>query len=247
MKLKGKTVVITGAGAGIGRAIAVRYAHEGARVVVSDINKDTAEAVTDQIIENGGSAIVNVCDVADTASVEVMIKEANNAFGPVDILVNNAGGAIYGGKDSRTPFHSCPKETIERMIWVNLVGTLFCSRAVVQEMMERRSGKIINMASITGVVGTQNGVLYSTAKGGIIAFTKSLAMDMGEYGVTVNAISPGAIATRPGPASLKTYLNRTGTADEVANLALFLASDEADFITGQNYIIDGGRCWGALR
>lgn len=242
MKLLGQCAVITGAGAGIGKAIALRMAREGAAVVLGDIQLENAEATARAIREESGRALSCHCDVMESQEVAGLMWAAREAFGPIDILVNNAGGAIVAGPSM--PFAQSTEEAMARMLGVNLVGTLLCSRAVVPEMCERRRGKVINMASIAGVVGAKS-VLYATAKGGIIAFTKSLAMEVGAFGVCVNAISPGAIATRPGPASKSTYLNRTGTAEEVANLVLFLASPEADFITGENILIDGGRTCGA--
>lgn len=242
--LEGKHAVITGSGAGIGRAIALRFAAEGARVTLADIRLDGAAAVRDEIVSAGGSALAVACDVADQDAVERMIAAGREAFGPVDILVNNAGGAIVGG--AMQPFCECDRAFIDKLIGVNLMGSLFCTRAVVQEMKARRSGKIINFSSIRGVAGDKNNILYGTAKGAIISFTKSLAMEMGEYGVTVNSIAPGAIASRVGPASQRTFLGHPGRCEDVAALALFLAGDEGSFITGQNIIIDGGRTCGCL-
>lgn len=242
--LEGKHAVITGAGAGIGRAIALRFAREGAHVTLADIRLENAQAVADEIAAQGGRALAAACDVADQSAVEGMIAAAREAFGPVDILVNNAGGAIVGGEMQR--FCECDRTFIDKLIGVNLMGTIFCTRAVVQEMKQRRSGKIINFSSIRGVAGDRNNILYGTAKGAIIAFTKSLAMEMGEYGVTVNSIAPGAIASRQGPASQRTLLGHPGRCEDVAALALLLAGDEGSFITGQNIIIDGGRTCGCL-
>lgn len=243
-KLEGKHAVITGAGSGIGKAIALRFAREGAKVVIAEINIENAKKVKDEIRSFGGQALATRCDVSDKANVEAMVTEARETFGPVDLLINNAGGAIVGGNMQR--FSECTEEFINKLIGINLMGTIYCTRAVVAEMKERRSGKIINLSSIRGVMGDKNNILYGTAKGGIISFTKSLAMEMGEYGVTVNAISPGAIASRIGPASQRTFLGHPGTCENVAALALFIAGDEGSFITGENIIIDGGRTLGCL-
>jgi NAD(P)-dependent dehydrogenase (short-subunit alcohol dehydrogenase family) len=243
MKLIDKTAVITGAGTGIGKAISMRFASEGAKVAILDINMDGARKVVQSILESGGKAAAYECDVADHGSVAEIFKKIHEDFGVVDILVNNAGGAIVGGGFQK--FSECTDEYMEKIISLNLCGTLHCTREVVKEMKNRRQGKIINFSSIRGIVGDKSNVLYGAAKGGIISFTKSLAMEMGEYGVTVNAISPGAIASRPGPAKCPTFLNRAGSCEEVAALALFLVSEDGNFITGRNIVIDGGRILGA--
>lgn len=244
MKLAGKHVFITGAAAGIGCAIARRFAQEGARVSISDLNLKSAQELAEEIRQTGGRAEAFGCNVCFQEECEAAISKARDSFGPVDILVNCAGGAIVGGAFQK--FSECTREFMDRLIGVNLMGTLFASRAVVQEMKQRRSGKILNFSSIRGIVGDGNCVLYGTAKGAIISFTESLAIEMGEYGVTVNAIAPGAINSRPGPGNARNRLNRPGTCEEVASLALFLVSDEADFITGETVVIDGGRIRCAL-
>ena len=244
MKRAGTPAVITGAAAGIGRAIVQRFAREGAKVSIADLNYENARKLAEEIVQEGGQAKAFACNVCLQDQCEETILRAREAFGPVDILVNCAGGAIVGGAFQK--FSECTREFMDRLIGVNLMGTLFFSRAVVQEMKERRTGKILNFSSIRGIVGDGNCVLYGTAKGAIISFTESLAIEMGEYGVTVNAIAPGAINSRPGPGSAKNRLNRPGTCEEVASLALFLVSDEADFITGETVVIDGGRIRCAL-
>lgn len=244
MKLNGRHVIVTGAAAGIGRAICLRFAQEGARVSIVDIDLARAGALRDEIVQNGGSAAAIRCNVCNQDECEAAVAAARNAFGCVDILVNCAGGAIVGGAFQK--FGECTREFMQRLIGVNLMGTLYFSRAVVPEMKERRSGKVLNFSSIRGIVGDGNCVLYGTAKGAIIAFTESLAIEMGAYGVNVNAIAPGAINSRPGPGGAKNYLNRAGTCEEVAALALFLVSDDARFITGETVVIDGGRSRAAL-
>ena len=244
MKLAGKCAVVTGAGSGIGRAIAERFAREGAFVAVADLRPEAAQAVAEGIEAKGGRALAVCCDVSDGDAVVSMFRHVREALGPVDILVNNAGGAIVGGAYQR--FEESTRAFLDKILGVNLMGTLFCSREAVGDMIARRGGRIINLSSIRGMYGDAANVFYGTAKGGILSFTYSLAMDLGKCGITVNAISPGAIASRPGPAAMKTFLGRPGTCEEVASLALFLASEEAAFITGENIVIDGGRTHAAL-
>ena len=243
MSIAGKHAVVTGAGAGIGRAIALRFAREGARVTLGDVNMEKAQDAVREIVEFGGTAQAVYCDVSSQSDCEALIEAGRAAYGPVDILVNNAGGAIVGG--AFQPFHECTPEYMHALIDINLMGQLYCARAAVNEMIERRSGRIINLSSIRGLVGDCANIFYGTAKAGVIGFTKSLAGQLGKYGVTVNAIAPGAIASRPGPAAMPTYLGRPGDCAEVASLALFLAGDEAAFITGEVITIDGGRTCGA--
>lgn len=168
-------------------------------------------------------------------------------FGKIDILVNNAGGsAALLGKTSA--FRDMPEEVWKWVVDLNLHGTMICTQSVLNHMIERKYGRIINFGSIAGVCGLPNWAAYSAAKGAIIALTKTLAMEVGEYGINVNCISPGAILSRPGGDwSRGTWLRRGGEPAEVAALAAFLASDEAGYITGVNYLIDGGRTLGPLR
>lgn len=243
MKLKDQVAIITGAGAGIGRASAIRFAQEGAKVAVTDIKLELAEQVVAEIRAAGGTAIAIECNVIDQAQVESMVEETVRTLGPVDILMNNAGGAIVGGAMQK--FEECTREYMDTLIGVNLMGTLFCTRAVLPAMIERgKGGRIINLTSIRGVTGDKGNVLYGTAKGGVISFTKSLAMTLGQYGITVNAIAPGAIDSRPGPAACVNFLGHPGKCSDVAALAAHLASEEGGFMTGDIIHIDGGRTLG---
>ncbi len=243
MKLKDQVAIITGAGAGIGRASAIRFAQEGAKVAVTDIKLDLAAQVVAEIRAAGGTAIAIECNVMDQAQVESMVEETVRTLGPVDILMNNAGGAIVGGNMQK--FEECTREYMDTLIGVNLMGTLFCTRAVLPRMIERGcGGRIINLTSIRGVAGDKNNILYGTAKGGVISFTKSLAMAMGKHAITVNAIAPGAIDSRPGPAACTNFLGHPGKCSDVAALAVHLASEEGGFMTGDIIHIDGGRTLG---
>jgi 3-oxoacyl-[acyl-carrier protein] reductase len=203
MKLADKVAIVTGGAGGIGRAIALRFAKEGAKVAVNDIHLERAEQVAEEIKQLGAEAIAVKADVRNAAEIEEMVELTLERFGKIDILVNNAGGATRVINKSGV-FHTSETETLDWVIDVNLKGVLYCSRAVINHMMERGTGRIINMSSIAGVVGTQKGSGYAAAKGGVIAFTKSLAMEAGTSGVRVNAVSPGAILNLPGLANAKT-------------------------------------------
>lgn len=247
MRLEGKTAIITGAASGIGKATALRLAAEGAAVVISDINEERLDQVAHQITSKEGRVIQARVDVRSQEQVQAMVAKARKELGQIDILVNNAGGAA---RLKQKPFHESDEELWNWIIGVNLIGTMICTRAVIESMMAQKSGKIINLSSIAGVLGAGGGVEYAASKGGIISLTKSLAKAYGRYGITVNCLSPGAIETeglvegRPhvlGQLVSTTKLGRAGTSAEVAGMIAYLASPEGDFITGQNFIIDGGR------
>lgn len=244
--LQGKTAVVTGAGGGIGRAICLRLAAEGATVAVTDLTLERASAVVAEIQAAGGSAGAYPLDVTRPAEVKQAFGDIAAALGPIDILVNNAGGsAALVGKLSR--FKDADEETWAWVLDLNLHGTMRCIQAVLGQMIERRSGRIVNIASIAAEVGIVDRVDYSAAKGGVIAMTRALAMEVGGDGVTVNCVSPGLISRTPTSSpSDGTFVGRTGTPAEVASLVAFLASSEADFITGANYTIDGGRTLGPM-
>jgi NAD(P)-dependent dehydrogenase (short-subunit alcohol dehydrogenase family) len=242
--LNDKIAMVTGAGGGLGRgiggAIAARLAAEGAEVVVSDLKLENAERIAAGI---GGHAVAMEVDVTDRAQVREMVKRTLAKFGRIDILVNNAGGSA-ALLNKLSMFHETTAEVWDWVINLNLNGTFNCIHAVVNQMIMQQSGKIINIASIAGEVGIRQRVDYSAAKGGVIAMTKALAMELGPYHINVNSISPGMIGADGGVINNGTYLRRSGKPEEVAALAAFLASPDADFITGVNYTIDGGRTLG---
>jgi len=246
MKLANRTAIVTGAGGGIGHAIALAMAKEGANVVVSDIRQADCQQVTSEIKEQNGQAIAIKCDITKTGEVERMVSGAISEFGKVDILANCAGAISY------TPLLEVTDEDWDKILNVNLKGPFICARAVAKNMIQNKWGRIINIASISTGGGRGVGlafpltVPYTASKGGIIALTKALALDLTPAGINVNAICPGVIddssLTMGDTAQMLRRIPkaRIGRPAEVANLAVFLASEEADYISGAAVVIDGG-------
>lgn len=244
MLLGGKVALVTGASRGIGRAIALRLAGEGAKVAINYAGNTTkAEAVKAEIEENGGEAILVQADVADSSAVEAMVAKVTEAFGQIDILVNNAGitrdGLLMRMKE----------EDFDAVVNTNLKGVFHCTKTVSKLMMKKRSGRIINMASVVGIMGNAGQTNYAAAKAGVIGFSKSAAKELAARGITVNVVAPGFIdtdmtATMTDKAKELTLtgipMKKMGTPEAVANAVLFLASDCASYITGQTVNVDGG-------
>lgn len=244
MLLDGKTALVTGASRGIGRAVALRLAAEGARVAINYAgNVKAAEEVKAAIEAAGGTAILCQADIADSAAVEAMIADVVKEFGAIDILVNNAGitrdALLMRMKD----------EDFEKVLDTNLKGVFYCTKAVAKLMMKKRTGRIVNMASVVGLVGNAGQTNYAAAKAGVIGFSKSAAKELASRGITVNVVAPGFIGTDMTaglPESVKEKaladipLGKMGEPEDVANAVLFLASDQASYITGQVVNVDGG-------
>ena len=247
MKLSGKVALITGAGSGIGRAIALTFAAEGADVAVNDLNLSSAEKTAEEVKLIGRRSIAVEADVSDDADVGVMVERTLRELGSVDILVNNAG---TGPEMVPTTEQSIDK--FDRVVRTNLYGTYFCCRRVGKLMVNQKAGKIVNISSMTGVLGFPMRNSYSASKAAIINLTKALAVEWAQYNINVNCIAPGYILTPllesaineglidKEPVIRRTPLGRMGNPEDVANAALFLVSEEANFITGVTLPVDGG-------
>jgi NAD(P)-dependent dehydrogenase (short-subunit alcohol dehydrogenase family) len=246
MILKDKVALVTGAGRGIGEAIARRLSAEGARVVISDIDLAGAEQVARDIKKGGRDAMAVRADVGNKAEVEAMVKKGVEAFGSIDILVNNAGMSVVGAS-----------EQLEEKRWrqgidVMLTGVFFCSQAAGREMIKQKNGKIINIASVNGIVAFPERACYCAAKAGVMALTKVLGCEWARYNINVNAVAPGYVETElvrnlatQGTLDVKelasrTPLGRMAKSAEIANCVVFLASEESRYIEGQTIVVDGG-------
>lgn len=260
LKIKNKIAIVTGGGNGIGRAIALRLAAEGARVVVVDLKIESAQKIAAEIKEQGGDGLAIACDATQPQEVENMIRKSLDAYGQIDILVNNVGGGSGIGLIAKANIESWD-ETIE----VNLKSTFLCCRAVAGTMMQRKQGRIINISSISGKSGEALIGAYSAAKFGVIGLTQVLARELARHDITVNAVCPGYVFT-PGwerlAQSLKddystmankslqeifewrvksvTPLGRPQAPEDIASLVAYLAAEEAKNITGQAINVDGG-------
>jgi 3-oxoacyl-[acyl-carrier protein] reductase len=252
MDLSGKVAIVTGGSQGIGRAIAIELAKAGANIVLYDVNSKEGRKVAREIEKMGQRALFVKGDVSKRKDVEKMLGFALNQFGKIDIFVNNAGisGKKPGGK--RVQINAIEEREWERVMDVNLKGVFICTKAVMGSMMKQRSGKIVNIASIAGLIAgslTFSGAHYAVSKAAVIAFTKVSAMELAPYGITVNAIAPGRIETemtgKISPDTNEMYkkripLGRFGKPEEIAKAVAFLVSDSAEFITGATLAIDGG-------
>ncbi len=244
MKLIDQVALVTGSGRGIGREIALRFAREGARIVVADLDVESARAVAAEVTKEGGQALALPLDVAVPAAVEVAFSETLQRFGRLDILVNNAGIG------SNQPVLEIPLEEWERNLRVNLTGTFICAQAAARIMVRQGGGRIINIASISGQRGGVGRAAYGAAKAGVIQLTRVMAAELAARGVGVNAISPGPVDTAQSrgthtPATRRAYLDRIplkryGLGSEIAAAAVFLASSDASFVAGHVLNVDGG-------
>jgi 3-oxoacyl-[acyl-carrier protein] reductase len=240
-RLRDKVAIVTGAGAGIGRAIALRFGAEGARVVVNDIDAPSARAAAQAILDAGGSAIGVPADVSQRAEVDRLFEATLERFGTLDVLVNNASLT-----HTTRHFLDADEAWWDRILAVNLTSAFLCSWRAAQIMARRRQGVIINMSSGGASRAHRGNAAYDAAKGGVEALTRALALDLGAYGVRVNGLVPGSINSQNlDEAALRERgrvmpLGRVGEVSEMAGPAVFLASDDASYMTGHLLVVDGG-------
>ena len=249
MRLKDKVTIITGAAHGIGKAYARRFAEEGAHVVIADIDGAGGEATANAILDAGGSAWSRTSDVRSLPNVQSLMQETVDKFGRIDVLLNNA--AIYvTQKLWKGAVEDLELDEWDRVIEVNLKGVFLCSKAAIPIMKRQRSGKIINIASGTFFSGSGNMPHYTTAKGGVVALTRVMARQLGEFGINVNCMTPGStmseanvseevLKRREGSMDKRAF-KRVETPADIVGTAVFLASADSDFVTGQLLVVEGG-------
>jgi NAD(P)-dependent dehydrogenase (short-subunit alcohol dehydrogenase family) len=246
VRLENKVAVVTGAGSGMGRAIAITFAKEGAKVVLGELVEGSGKETEQMIKKAGGQAVFVKTDVSKAADIDKLISTAVQEFGKLDIMVNNAG--IF---DNFTPCLDASEELYDRVMNVNLKGVFLGCKRALQEMVKQRSGKIINMASVAGLNGMAGGTVYTASKHGVVGITRQVACEVASLGINVNAICPGAIVTGmtrnllSTPEQQETILapipmKRVGQPEDIADAAVFLASDESSYVTGTTLVVDGG-------
>ena len=248
-RFESKIVIVTGAASGIGEKTAIKFANEGAKVVVADINKETGNIVVEKIKTDNGEALFVETNVAEFISVDNMVSQTLNTFGIPDVLINNAGINVFG-----EPLNM-PDSEWKRAFSVDLDGVWFGCKAVLPHMLKKNKGSIVNVASVHGIQIIPNCFPYPVAKHGVIGLTKALAVDYAAKGIKINSISPGYIETpiidrffntKPDPIAARKEaenhqpIKRMGTTDEIANTIMFMSSDECNYMIGANIVVDGG-------
>jgi dihydroanticapsin dehydrogenase len=248
-RVAGLTAIVTGAASGIGEASAIRLAEEGASVICADLNEEGASQTAAAIVATGGRALGYKIDISDSTQCDSIVEKTISTYGSVDILVNNAGVNLPG------VFHEVSNETISKTLSVNVMGAMYLTRAALPHMLKSSRGSIVNMSSVNGLVSEPFLSVYSASKGAIVMFTRGIALDYAKTGIRCNAICPGWVDTPINHAHAKMLggldhvyktidsfqpIGRPGTPREIANLVLFLASDESSFMTGSIVSADGG-------
>jgi NAD(P)-dependent dehydrogenase (short-subunit alcohol dehydrogenase family) len=248
-RVEGKACVVTGAGSGIGKAIAQRLAEEGGKVICVDLNAEAVAATVQNIQDTGGTAEAFAADVSDAGKTDAFIQRCVEQYGSIDVLVNNAGVNLPG------VFHEVSNEVIDKTLNVNVKGAIYGSRAAIPHMLKQGGGAIVNISSVNGLVSEPFLAIYSASKGAVVMLTKGIALDYAKQGIRCNCICPGWVDTpinyahaemlgglKKVYASIDSFqpIGRPGEPREIAHLALFLASDEASFLTGSIIAADGG-------
>jgi len=245
MDFSGKTVLVTGSSRGIGKATALKLASLGADVVVNGTKMETAKVIADEIKSMGRESLAIQADVSNARQVKSMFDSVIKKFGKIDILVNNAGIVTQG------PFLSMEEKQWDKLISIDLKGVFLCSKEAAKHMVKEKYGRIVNIASVAGIMGFQGLAHYCSAKAAVINFTKEISLELAPQGISVNAIAPGAIETdmtkaiKSDPQMVKGImsqipLGRFGKPEEIAAAVVFLASDEASYVTGTTLVVDGG-------
>lgn len=254
MRVKDRVAIVTGGAGAIGGEISRLLAREGARIVIADVNTEESGKFVAELEAMGSEALAVDADVIEIDQAGKLVKAALEHFGQVDILVNVAGGSTGPSIKTKMDFFAQSEKTRgEEILRLNLLAPINCARAVINHMMERRTGTIVSIASTAGVIGMMKGVEYSAAKAGIIGMTVTLAKEAAPYGIRVNCVSPGIVGTqrvfKMAPDRIPQWekgikLGRLCKPEEIASAVLFLVSEESSYITGQNIIVDGGLCLG---
>jgi NAD(P)-dependent dehydrogenase (short-subunit alcohol dehydrogenase family) len=245
-RLKDKVVIITGAGMGIGQTMAILFSKEGAKIVIAEINEQAGHETLKKIMEIGGEAIYVLTDISKEENVETMAKETLQKFGRIDVLCNNAGVDDF---KTDGPVTEVTEETLDRILGVNLKGVFFCCKHTIPAMIKGGGGSIINLSSVAAIIGRGSHDVYTASKGGILAITRSIATEFAGHQVRCNAICPGPTITPmiggrlDDPKVAERYMppiGRFGTPQDIAHCGLYLASNEASWVTGQTFVLDGG-------
>jgi NAD(P)-dependent dehydrogenase (short-subunit alcohol dehydrogenase family) len=244
MRFKDQVVIVTGAASGMGLLCCKQYAQEGAKVVLVDVNEEAVKAAAASISQDENVALGVVADVRDYQAVEQVANRTLERHGRIDILVNCAGGNPHRVCQCPGGFDTMDISAIDWGIDVNFSGPIYFCRAVIPAMIRQKSGVIINLGSVDGVTGGAGAVVYGAAKSGMIGLTKSLALFGAPHGIRACCVSPGPVLTREAMAKMKTPLGRAAEPEEVTKLILYLSSEDAAFISGSNYLIDGARSCG---